>query len=253
MRYAGIALVGLVAGCAATTGPRLTTSGMPVCPRAVVIVVDGAGGTAVTSNSLDRVVREERLPLAVVAYDWSHGWGRFISDQVNDDHLDRQGEELARYIQKVRCDRPNLPVHLLVYSAGSGVAVRVGQHLPPDTLDKVVLLAPAVSYQADLRPLLRASRRGVDVYTSVRDRFYLGVGTGIVGPTGGGPSPAAGRYGFDPVVCGPDDAALYRARLRHFPWGPEYCWTGNVGQHGGGHEPVFLATFVVPAFLDATR
>ncbi len=244
-------LSGLLSGCAMTTGPRLSTSGMPVHLRGIVVVVDGAGGTSVTSQSLDQVVQAQRLPLAVVAYDWSHGWGRFIADNWDTDHLEQQGQDLAQFLVAAQKQYPGLPIHVLAYSAGSSLVVRAAQQLPPNSLGRVVFLAPAVSAHTDVRPLLCSARCGLDVYTSQRDVFYLGLGVRMIGPTGGGPLPAAGRAGFQPVIAGPSDVALYQARLRHHPWGPEYSWTGNTGQHGGGHAPKFLSTYIVPSFMQS--
>jgi hypothetical protein len=51
----------------------------------------------------------------------------------------------------------------------------------PQTVDDIILLAPAVSANHGLRPAPRASRRGLDVLYSQRDSFCLGVLTRLVG------------------------------------------------------------------------
>lgn len=249
-----VAVLGLMSGCATTyTGPRTSLSALPVPARAQVVVLDGAGGTEVTSRSLDQVVREDRLPLEVVPFDWSHGWLRFIADSRDREHLECQAQHLANYLISVRAARPNLPIHVLAYSAGTAVIARAAKYLPPNTLDRVVLLAPAIAAQTDIRRLLLASRQGVDVFTSDRDWVVLGIGTGIVGTIGGCYGKAAGREGFEPIVESPADARMYAARLRQFPWVQDYCWTGNIGQHGGGHLPRFLAAYIAPSFLSQGR
>jgi len=239
----------LLAGCLAPTGPRRVLSRSPIPPRAIIVVLDGAGGTVVTSRALEDVIAEQRLPFEVIPYDWSHGYGRIIADQVDVCHLDRQAEEFARFLRTLRVENPGLPVHVLTYSAGSAVVVRGARFLPPNALERVVLLAPAVAATSDLRPLLSAACQGVDVFVSDRDLFFLGIATTVVGTTGGSRGPAAGRVGFEPILESQCDANLYRTRLRYFPWTPDYCWTGNYGQHDGGHRPAFLAAYVVQRFL----
>jgi hypothetical protein len=244
-----LGLLVLSAGCATVpTGPRVTVSALPVPPRALVLVLDGAGGTDITGRTLEDVVREQHLPLGVVPYDWSHGPGRIVADQWDVEHLDRQAEEFARFVRTLRAENPSLPLYVLTYSAGSAIPTRAARLLPPNTFERVVFLAPAVSAGTDLRPLLMVSRRGVDAFISDRDVFFLGIGATLIGTTGGPRGPAAGRVGFDPVICSQADAVLYSTKLRHYPWTPDYIWTGNVGQHAGGHQPKFLTTFVVPMF-----
>lgn len=248
-----LTLSGLFTGCATTTGPVHTFSALPVPARAQVVVVDGAGGTRVTSRCLLRVVEEDRLPLAVVPFEWTHGWPRFISDNLDQDHLECQAQHLANYLIRVRSAQPHLPLHVLAYSAGSAVITRAAKYLPQDTLDRVVLLAPAIAARTDLRRLLLVAKQGVDVFTSTRDIWVLGFGTGIIGTAGGPYGRAAGLSGFEPVIETPQDADLYAGRLRQFPWLPDYSWTGNIGQHGGGHAPLFLSAYIAPTFLAQGR
>jgi hypothetical protein len=241
----------LVAGCATTptiNGPRVSQYPLPVPPRALVLVLDGAGGTEITGKTLEMVVHDQGLPLGVIPYTWTHGWGRFLADQGDADHLDYQAEAFARYVLALRAENPGLPINVLTFSAGSGVVTRAARLVPPDTFERVVLLAPAIAANTDIRPLLLASRRGVDAFTSNRDMF-LAVGAMVYGTTGGPRGPAAGTCGFEPVLSSPADVLLYRSKLRQYPWTPELTCTGHTGMHNGGHQPCFLLQFVVPKFL----
>jgi hypothetical protein len=117
--------------------------------------------------------------------------------------------------------------------------------LPPDSVERMVLLAPAVSATYDLRPALASCRRGVDVFYSGRDWAALGIGTALVGTADRRWSAAAGRVGFRPVADCPGDQALF-ARLRQHPWHPCVTWAGNAGGHYGGYQPAFLRAYVLP-------
>jgi hypothetical protein len=119
------------------------------------------------------------------------------------------------------------------------------ESLPPDSLDRIVLLAPAVSSCYDLRRALASARRGVDAFTSDRDWFWLGVGTAVAGTPDGRRGLVAGRAGFFPPVLWPGEEAL-ASRLRQYPWTRDLAWTGNHGGHTGTIGPVFLRSCVLP-------
>src|SRR5439155_13518224 len=126
------------------------------------------------------------------------------------------------------------------HSAGCQVILSAAEALPPGSIDRIVLLAPAVSPEYDLRPVLRAARGGLDVFCSSRDVFFLGAGVALVGTTDGrfGQS-AAGRTGFRVTPESSEDLLLYR-RLRQHPWDPCVSWTGNYGGHYSVYKPEYL-------------
>ena len=75
--------------------------------------------------------------------------------------------------------------------------------LPPDSVDRIILLAPSVCTSYDLRPALRTARHGIDVFYSTEDRVILGLGMRIVGTAEHDCDIAAGQVGFSPVICMP--------------------------------------------------
>jgi hypothetical protein len=222
----------LIAGCAAQ--PVRVESRAPLPGAAgIVIVVDGAGGYQNAPRSISSAVTDARLPLEVRTFDWTHGRGFGLADEVD--------VEVALY----HATRPGLPVYIVAYSAGCVVALAAAESVPPDGLERVVLLAPAVSEGYDLRPALAGARGGIDVFTSARDRFWLGVGTTVVGTADGRRQPAAGRVGFD----APADALA--SRLHQHPWDPVIAWTGNDGGHTGPLRPAYLKAYVLPLLSPA--
>jgi hypothetical protein len=230
-------------GCVTLPGPA-----PPPAPAAqvegVVLVVDGAGGFQAASKSVQRTVAAQHAPLCVEPVVWTHGYCRFLADQVHQKHLQAEGRRLAQLIwqRKQNC---NLPVYLMGHSAGCGVALIAVEELPPGTVERVVLLAPAISANYDLRPALMRVNGGIDVFYSERDWGYLGVGVVVTGTTDRHWGRAAGRVGFRPKIECPQDAALY-ARLRQHPWDRAIEWTGHHGGHYGGYQPEFLRCFVLP-------
>jgi pimeloyl-ACP methyl ester carboxylesterase len=219
----------------------------------VVFSVDGAGNFQATSAALQEAIEMEHLPLKVEVFEWSHGYARVLSDQVDRAHARRQGEALARRIGSLRQQYPGAQIDVVAHSAGCAVALAAAESLPVDTVDTIVLLAPSVSADYDLRPTLCSARRSVDVFYSRRDLGYLGVGVALFGTADHcWRCPAAGRVGFRPHPQTDADLALF-TKLRQHPWDPCLEWTGNVGGHYDGYRLNHLRAYVLPLFAAGCR
>ncbi len=240
----GIAGLILLGGCASVP-TRVTTYKPPSPPQGMVIVVEGAGGNPVASRTVTAAVKWYRLPYYVRSIDWTHGPGLGVADMTDVEHSETEGQRLARQISDFRTRFPGMPIYIVAYSAGAQVALEATQRLEPDSLERIILLAPAVAADYDLRPALVAARRGVDAFTSERDGFYLGLATTIVGTADGEFGvPAAGRVGFDLPLAGPDLALA--GRLHQHPWDRSMVWTGYNGEHSGTLRPAFFRAYVLP-------
>ena len=239
-------------GCA-TAPVAVPAYRSPLPPRGIVLVVDGAGGSPGAARAIAAAVEESGAPLYVRSFEWTHGVRHGLRDMTDVDHARAQGRRLAEQIAWYRHTYPNTPLSVVAYSAGTHVALEATKWLQPNTLERLVLLAPAVSADYDLRPALGAARQGIDAFTSKRDRFYLGLGTRIVGTADGKRGvPAAGRVGFD--VPPPTGADLGLAlRLRQHPWEPGLSWSGNPGNHSGSLSPAYLRAYVLPLLTTAAE
>jgi pimeloyl-ACP methyl ester carboxylesterase len=239
----------LSAGCLAplsqTMPPPVVTPGPS---RGVVLSVDGAGGFQATSAALSQAIQTEKVPLEVQVFEWSHGYGRVLSDQLDSTHAHRQGERLAQTVANIRVACPSGQIFIVGHSAGCAVVLAAADHLTDNSIDRMILLAPSVSTEYDVRPALRCSRDGVDVFCSRRDIAYLGLGVTLIGTADHRWScPAAGRVGFTPQERCPGDHILF-AKLRQHAWDPAVEWTGNRGGHYDGYQPAFLRAYVLPLF-----
>jgi hypothetical protein len=217
----------------------------PASPRGVVYVADGAGDFRATSAALRRIVAEDGLPLQTRTVLWSHGYWRVAADQLDEAHTRLEGERLAEEILTERRLHPEEEIYLLGHCAGCGVVLAAAESLPPQSLDRIILLAASVPTNYDLRPALRACRDGIDNFCSCRDRWCLGVFLRLGVVAGSRYTPAAGRFGFHPQSESSQDTALY-ARLHQHCWQPEWEWTGNAGGHYDCYQPEFLRLFVLP-------
>jgi pimeloyl-ACP methyl ester carboxylesterase len=211
----------------------------------MVFAADGAGGFLATSNALQQAFADVGEPLNVETVRWSHGWGRILSDEMGHQHSREAGERLADRVAAFRTTHPRVPVYFIGHSAGGAVVLFAAEKLPPDAVERIILMAPAVSADYDLRPALRSSRQGIDVFCSKRDWWYLGIGVALVGTADGRWYSAAGRNGFTPLITGDQDALLYE-KLRQHCWNRSVEWTGNHGGHYGAYQQNYLKAYILP-------
>ncbi len=240
----------LWAGCAAPRQQLASyrpSAGAGGVPCGMIFVANGAGDFGTVSRSLAQVLEQTNTPLDLKTVDWSLGYRRYVADQVNHDNHLAQGRRLADEIVAYRGSYPGRRVYLIGHSAGCAILLAAADLLPPDSVDRIVLLAPSVCRSAYLRPSLRAARCGIDVFYSDRDRWILGLGMRIFGTTEGGCREAAGKHGFTPAIT-PADAGLY-ARLHQHPWSPELERDGHDGGHFGSSDAAFLRARVLPLLV----
>ena len=214
----------------------------------VVFVANGSGDLHTASTSLSQVVTETSTPLEIETIVWSRGYLRFLADHLDHANHLAQGRLLADQVMAYRRADPDRRISLLGYSTGSAVVLAAAELLPRDSVDRIVLLAPAVCASHDLRPALGTARDGIDVFYSNEDRIILGLGMKILGTAEGGCRQAAGQCGFIPVIVCPGDAALY-GKLRQHPWDPIVEWSGNDGGHYSSNQPDFLRAYVLPLLV----
>lgn len=212
----------------------------------IVFVIDGAGGFEAASRSIRDIAHEAHTPLDVRTFSWTHGYCRIFSDQMHEAHQREEGRILAEVLRSCRQEAADQPIYVIGHSAGCGVVLAAAENLPPNTLTRIVLLAPAVSAHYDLRPALRSACQGVDVFTSSHDWLCLGLGTLVLGTTDRYcTTRTAGKIGFQPLLVDAEDTALY-GKLRQYPWDPSLTWTGHKGGHYGSYQAAFFRTFVLP-------
>jgi pimeloyl-ACP methyl ester carboxylesterase len=234
--------------CAQLTTYRSDQDHLDPPPQHVLFVADGAGDYRACSNRMRDTVRADGLPLEVVTFVWSHGYLRNFADHTDYAFARFRGRELAERVLEQRQARPDLPVSLVGHSAGCGVVLAAAEQLPPDTIERIILLAPSVSADYDVRPALHAARLGIDNFFSPEDWLWLGLFIDLVGAMDDRSSTrTAGRYGFT-VTSGDDADQPLWSKLRQHRWKPELWPLGHDGEHYGAYQPDHLRRFVLPLF-----
>ena len=249
-RRAGLLVLLLAVGCA-TLRPTPPGPGSvaPADCRSTVFVADGAGNFQIASNMLRKLARSSGAPVEVVTYEWSHGYGRMVADQLGYRYARDQGKGLAAAVVAYHAAHPDRPIHLLGHSAGSTVVMAALEELPPDLVERAVLLSPSLSACYEVRPALRHVKSGLYVFYSPYDYWYLGVITRLVGTADRRWTATSGRVGFavDPAD---EETWLYR-KLYQRAWQPEDRELGNNGGHYGNYQPAFMRLHVLPLFVSA--
>jgi pimeloyl-ACP methyl ester carboxylesterase len=212
----------------------------------IIFVINGsAAGTSVTEN-LTSVIAKHRLAINTDTIAWCR-WGSQIQDHTDYWAQIYAANCLAAKIADYHARWPKSKIYLIGHSAGTHITLLAAGKMPPNTLERVVLLAPSVSTCFDLRPALRASRKGIDCYYSFDDNI-VAVGTWKFGTADRLFVKSAGEIGFTRLAPNLPDAGLYQ-KLHQFRWTPEMAWTGNRGGHYGPTSEGFLDFYVLPVML----
>jgi hypothetical protein len=212
----------------------------PVC-RGVVFLCDGVKDGWAATEGMDRAFVDTGIPWQLRYLRWSTG--RTVRDVSDVENHQAMGALLAEKVLAYRAADPNRSFCLVGYSAGCAIVLAAAECLPPGSVDRIILLAPAVSVYYDIRPALRCARCGVTAFCSCEDRV-LAAGNALLPPPGPANSAYAGEKGFLYRVC-PGEEALY-CKLTQTFWDPSMAWTGHRGSHSGWVQPLFLIAYVLP-------
>lgn len=220
-------------------------------PGSGVVFVAGGAGSVINLPSLTRwALRQKSSPLEVREVAWSHGAARVIRDSQDIRHLAAHADQLAVQIMAYQAQYPNRPIYLVGKSTGAMVVLLAAEQLPAGSLERIILLSPAVSPQYDLEPALRSTKREIVSFRSSLDVPVLSWGTSLVGTADRYYSKSAGLTGFAQPAPGTPAAAMY-ARLEEVAWGPSKMLYGHLGGHLGNGMPLFLLFEVAPYLTGA--
>jgi hypothetical protein len=230
-------------------GPRHSARKTPAMPehRGLVILVNGVGGKIdIFVSAAEWALPHAGITHEIQSFDWTHGTGRIFKDLQDTRHCLQKAHELAACIAFVKSRDPERQIYLVGKSGGSGLVLAAAEQLPPQTLERIILLSAAVSPTYDLRPALWATRHEIVSFNSSYDRFILGWGTSQFGTIDRFYGPSAGLKNFIvPANLNDADRELY-GRLVQIRWNPRLILEGHTGGHLGTSMPMFLEKEVAP-------
>jgi pimeloyl-ACP methyl ester carboxylesterase len=138
------------------------------------------------------------------------------------------------------------PIYFIAKSGGTAIALTALAQLPPNSVERCVLLSSAVSPDYDLAPALCAVRTELVSFWSPRDKLILGLGTSVFGTADGVMGQSAGLVGFRiPETDDIETLSQYR-KVRQVEWDTAMRKTYNFGTHIGTSMPQFVRIYVVP-------
>jgi hypothetical protein len=229
------------------TVPRLSArEPQETPPRGTVIIVGGVGGIDLLAWSAQKALPRAGVPHEIVDFYWTHGRGKILKDLQDTQHCLQKADQLAWEIWLRKLYQPNRPIYIVAKSGGTGLALAAVEKLPANMVERIILLAAAVSPTYDLRPALKATRHEIVSYYSPYDQFVLNWGTSQFGTEDRYYGPSAGLRGFiRPTNLSEADRALYD-RLVQCRWQPRMISEGYLGGHLGNSLPSFVAKELAP-------
>jgi pimeloyl-ACP methyl ester carboxylesterase len=241
-----LTVAALCAGCA-SVAHQADVPHIAADQSKIVFVADGAGDYRLASKNIRETVKEDKLPMDIETFIWSHGPHHVVIDQMDSKNTQAQGVRLAELVRETHQAYPDKEISLVGHSAGCFVVLTAAEQLPPDSIEHIVLMNPSVPADYDLRPALKTCHC-VDVHCSNADRFYLGMLVGILSACKGVFTAPAGLGGFKLQPKNGDDAVLI-SRLHQIHWRPEFKATGNDGGHYGCYQHGYLREYILPELL----
>ena len=178
--------------------------------RTIVLIASGASEYLDLQDRLNDATENNPFPICMRVINWATL--EYTSYNYQGQGVQVLGAaRMAAQVLKIRQCNPGTPIVLMGHCAGARVVLLAAEQLPPGSVDRIILLSPAVTAWYDPRLALRASRCGIDMYYSSDDpnlqdkENYYGSSEGLPGPT-------AGRIGFlikckgplanDPILLG---------------------------------------------------
>jgi pimeloyl-ACP methyl ester carboxylesterase len=193
-----------------------------------VIVVPGVGGDGADYAGLCKALADAGCKDQIRVFDWGYHWPLFFINISSGDLHEQTEKKLAEFIAARRAKNPRAGIILIGHSAGAGVILGTLARLDDATgyVGPVILLAPAVSPDYDLKPALRHCRM-IHVFFSEEDDFWQGWGPTLTGEYDGTHRAGAGRRGFTLKTL---DPAERQCVVQH-PFEKQWETLGIYGGH----------------------
>jgi len=240
-RSSVILLLMLLVGCAAQ--PQAAV----VPPKPYLIHLPGIGGERRMDHRMTEGLVAGGFSGEVEIYDWtdnSPGLPALLSYERNQKEAQLIADKLTEFHRR----QPTRPIIITAHSGGTGLAVWALEKLPANVqVDRVILLASALSPQYDLSRALSHVHGRLYNFWSNQDVTVLSTGTTVFGTIDGVKEPAAGFAGFIPPKN--SNAKQYQ-KLQQFPYDGNWAQWGNTGGHTGVMSKAFATNVLAPLVSD---
>jgi len=224
---------------------RLYTPSRAEC--GLVLLLPGIQGESCMEFSLACGLEDAGVEMAIEVFDWTTGcWWLFPLHLRGLRRNRRRAEKLAERILAYQQEYPGRPVHVIGHSGGAGLALLALEAMPCGCrIERLILLAAAVSPRYDLRQALEHLQDGIWNFSSWGDLFFLGLATLVLGTFDGRHTVAAGARGFTT----PETSNAGRkpaGQLHERPFCLRFLKSWNLGGHFSCTNRVFAAECLAP-------
>ena len=215
-----------------------------------LLELPGISGETDLDTDLIHGLRKGGFEGPIKTYDWTQS-NPGIPALLNRHLHEEEAVKISDMITRQFHSSPGQKLIVVGHSGGAAMAVFAIQKLPPDVkVDKLVLLAPALSPDYDLSSAFAHVAGNCYAFTSPNDMVVLGAGTRLFGTMDGKKTGAAGQIGFVP----PDNAcsAQYE-KLVAKPYTPDWMKYKNDGDHVGTMTETFATAVIGPLLTAPTQ
>jgi pimeloyl-ACP methyl ester carboxylesterase len=251
-RIAGLALlvpVLLATGCGVPLQSTAELRSPNRLSRGYTIILPGIEGRSYLNESIAFGLKDGGVPGGLEIYDWTVGGAStWLLNLRWTSHNEKEAARIALKIKNYQDMYPGRPVSIIGHSGGGGMAVLALEHLAPEhKIDSVILLAPALTPDYDLRKALTRTRSGIWNYYSKYDVGFLQVGTYTFGNMDGGHARAAGAVGFvKPWGMDRHGHEVYDRLLHQQEFTPQMAESGHYGLHTTWAKRAFVSKWLAP-------
>jgi len=241
-----VATAVFASGCQA---PRKSTTVQ--YEHGLVWVFPGVEGGASSVADAVRAFRDAGVESAIEIHDWQRPFG-LISNLVSYERNRADAARIAERLADYATEHPHVPIDLVGYSGGGGMAIMVAEALPPHVrLRNIVLGQPALSVDYDLTPAAAHVDGRIVNFHSDYDWVILGAGTSLMGTMDRKHGPSAGWHGFKADEAVADEALRYK--LVQQKWTPEMIRDGHLGGHAYMFSYAWNKRWIAPWLMQPTN
>jgi hypothetical protein len=218
----------------------------PLAGLGIVYVVNEVGENERLTLNLREVFQRTRPPFCIETVHWTSYDGR-RKDHRDPERRVQAATCLANKATQYRQAYPHARVIFLSQGDGCHIALMAAEMMPPKSVDRIILLAPAVTCCYDLRMALRATRDGIDNFFSNEDMRSERLQDILRTADGKKDILAAGLVGFRLPAPQFPGMELYQCLLRQHKWDGDGGENFNIiGWHNSWIRQRFLRAYIVP-------
>lgn len=198
-----------------------------------VVLIPGIAGRESHLRGVEKGLREAGISRDIDIFTWGSSPLLAISNLIDLPANQKRAEAFAARLVAFRRAHPNEPLTLVGFSGGGGLAVLCAELLPDGImLDRIILVAGAISQDYDLSKVLSHCQDGLVNFYSERDAI-VGWGTAVFGTIDRKQVFSAGHSGF----VDKDGRLRRQDKLVQIPWSPDWTQYGHYGGHIGYLSP----------------